>query len=314
MKKLGCGTVVATISPACRIAPLVLAMTLAARPMQATGTEGGVTAFPPGGEEFGAATMPPPGWYGELMANRYRATKLKDDNGATLPMPFNLDVSALTTKLAWIKPAGVLGADNWGTLLIIPLLDVDVALSPAPGVHLHDRHRGLGDITFGNGLHWAWPQFQMVNAVDIAFPSGNYDKDRLANPGQNRGVFRVVHAATWTPMAAIEFSYRLNLDHHLRNSATDYRSGDLLNFNVALGWKPDPATSIGLAGYGYRQFNDDELHGQKIGNRIRVNGLGVAARHFFPTGQFLDLKWYRESANRNAAEGNIVWIYGGTRF
>jgi hypothetical protein len=248
------------------------------------------------------------------MLNQYRATTLKGDDGRTLPVAFDLKVSAATVKLAWIKPASVLGADNWGTLLILPTLDIDVALSPAPGVQLHDRRRGLADIALGNGLHWTFSNFQMVNAVDLAFPTGNYDKTQLANPGQNRGVLRFVHAGTWVPEPWYEFSYRFNWDHHQRNIDTGIRSGKLLNLNYAIGWKPEPGTVIGVAGYVYRQTSDDELHGQKIGNRMRVNGAGVAAKHFFPTGQFLDFKWYRESRSRNTPEGNLFWIVAGTRF
>ena len=198
--------------------------------------------------------------------------------------------------------------------MILPTLDIDVAISPVLGVHLQDRHRGLADVTLGNALHWTFPEFQMVNAVDLVFPTGDYDKNRLANPGQNRGVFRLVHAGTWLPEPWCEVSYRLNWDHHQRNSDSSYRSGQLLNLNYAIGWKPQPGTVFGLAGYRYRQLSDDELKGQNIGNRMRVNAIGVAAKHFFPTGQFVDIKWYRESGNRNTPQGNALWIYAGTRF
>ena len=314
MKKLGKWGVAVKICPNCRIAKSFFLLAITVHPLASNATEGGAAAFPPGGEDFAAALMPPPGWYGELLANRYRATTLKGDNGGTLPVAFNLKVLAMTSKLVWIKPVGVLGADNWGTVLILPTLDIDVALSPAPGVRLQDHHRGFADIALGNALHWTFPQFQMVNALDLVFPTGTYNKIRLANPGQNRAVFRLVHAGTWLPAPAYELSYRLNWDHHRRNTDTSYLSGQLLNVNYAVGWKPQPNTVIGLAGYLYRQLTDDELSGQPIGNRMQINAVGVAVKHFFPTGQFLDIKWYRESGNRNTAQGNAFWIYAGTRF
>ena len=88
----------------------------------------------------------------------------------------------------------------------------------------------------------------------------------------------------------------------------------MLNFNYAIGWKPDPATVIGLAGYAYRQLSDDVINDLNVGGRMRVNAIGVAAKHFFPTGEFLAIKWYRESGSRNTAQGNSMWIYGGLRF
>ena len=96
--------------------------------------------------------------------------------------------------------------------MIIPTLDVDLSLVPAPGVRLKDRHKGLADITLGNALHWTNPQFQMVNAIDLVFPTGSYEAHRPANPGRNRSVFRLVHAGTWTPETCCEVSYRFNRD------------------------------------------------------------------------------------------------------
>lgn len=314
MKKLGRRCVATKIVRNFHAASAIFALTIGMVGSIANATEGGVAAFPPGGEDFAAALMPPPGWYGEIMLNRYRATTLKGGDGGTLPVAFDLKVSAVTGKLVWVKPAGVLGADNWATILILPTLDIDVALSPAPGVRLQDRYRGMADVTLGNALHWTFPEFQMVNAFDLVFPTGSYDKNRLANPGQNRGVFRLVHAGTWMPEPWCEVSYRLNWDHQQRNSDTGYRSGQLLNLNYAIGWKPQPGAVLGLAGYLYRQQSDDELNGQNIGNRMRVNAIGIAAKQFFPTGQFVDIKWYRESGNRNTPQGNALWIYAGTRF
>lgn len=64
------------------------------------------------------------------------------------------------------------------------------------------RQRGLGDLTIGNSLHWMFPGFDMVNAVDVVLPTGAYDVADLVNPGQNKWVVRLNHMGPWHPAPA----------------------------------------------------------------------------------------------------------------
>src|ERR1043165_8744858 len=90
------------------------AIALAIATGTACATEHGTTAYPSGTDDFLVAAMPPPGFYGIAYLNRYRAEGLR--------------VDALALRVDWVKPVTILGADRWGTLVILPLLDIDLSI------------------------------------------------------------------------------------------------------------------------------------------------------------------------------------------
>src|SRR5258706_4706394 len=179
-------------NPCMSLRPLVRALaSLAVIPAMALATDGGTTSFPRGGEDFLVGAMPPPGLYAVLYTTRYAADGLR--------------VNAITPRIDWVKSVDWLGADRWGTLVVAPYLDIDLALSPT----VADRNRGFGDLTLGNGLHWTAGSFQVVNAIDVVAPTGRYDSSRLVSPGRHAWVVRPSHMATclsdlW------DFSYRIH--------------------------------------------------------------------------------------------------------
>jgi hypothetical protein len=299
-----------------RACPFLLAALLAIdRPVRAL--EGGVTAFPNGGEDFLVAAMPPPGWYGLLYANRVTADRLVDGDGRRAVHRFDLSVNALTPRLDWVKPVSVLGADRWGTLLVLPLLDVEVELQPVPGVVVRGARRGVGDLTLGNGLHWTLRSFEMVNAVDVVFPTGSFDGSDLANPGRGQWVVRASHLGTWFPTPKWDLSYRINYDYNFENSKTHYHSGQTLYLNAAVGWKPNPATTVGIVGFTLQQVTDDRLKDRRVapdGARARASGIGPVVRWVGPGEVHYTIKVLRDFGVRNRPEGEQLWAYGAFRF
>ena len=55
---------------------------------------------------------------------------------------------------------------------------------------------GLGDLDLGNGLHWTFPNYEMVNAFDLSIPTGAYEASDLVNPGLNHWAFRLNNMGT----------------------------------------------------------------------------------------------------------------------
>jgi hypothetical protein len=288
---------------------------LAAR--NASATENGTTSFPSGGEDFLVAAMPPPGFYGIVYGNRYRADHVAGESG-DLPLDrFDLRVNAIALRLDWVKPVTIFGADRWGTLLVLPLLDVDLAIQPVPGVTIAGSRRGVGDLVMGNGLHWTFDRYHAILAADVVFPTGRYDTHETVNLGRNQWVLRLNHMGTWFPSEHWDISYRLHTDINFRNPDTGYRSGRTAYLNLAAGWKPGPATTVGVSSYILKQLSDDRLDGQRVGpdgNRLAVRGIGPAVKHFFSNGAFLTASFYRESGARNGPRGDNLWVYVGKNF
>jgi hypothetical protein len=279
--------------------------------------ENGTTAFPNGGEDFLVAAMPPPGWYGTLYVSRYAADQVMDDAGRMSVEDFDLTVVAVTPRLDWVKPVSLLGADRWGTLLVLPLLDLDLKVEPVPGLKLRGSERGVGDLTIGNGLHWTFGRFEMVNALDVVVPIGSYDASRTVNPGRNQWVFRLNTMGTWFPSPSWDLSYRLHWDYNFRNDDTDYQSGQTVYLNWAVGWKPAPSTTVGLVGFFLRQITDDEIGNQSVppnGNRLEASGIGGAVKHATNGGVMYTVRYFRDFDARNGPEGDQFWLNAALRF
>jgi hypothetical protein len=290
---------------------LVCLSVLICAPLSAWATENGGTAFPSGVEDFLVASMPPPGWYSTTYYNRYSADTLEDDSGNMALESFRLRVNAVTPRIDWVKPVSILGADRWGTLFLLPWVDLDLKLSPVPGVVVKGSSRGIGDLTIGNGLHWTFPGFEMVNALDVGIPTGAYDMSDPVNPGLNHWVVRLNTLGTWRPRPDWEVSYRLHTDFNFRNPDTDYVSGETVYLNWAAGWKPVPALTIGLAGYFLRQITSDRQDGREVGpdgNRLRVDGIGPCFKYMLPTHIILTAKYFNEFDARNHPRGNQLWL------
>lgn len=275
-------------------------------------TENGTTNFPNGGEDFLVATMPPPGTYGWLTYNRYEADRLADNSGTMSVQNFAFRVDALVPRIDWVKPVSFLGADRWGTLFVQPLLDLEVDLTPVPGVRVQGRKRGMADFVLGNGLHWTFPVFHMVNAFDVVFPTGAYDAMNPVNPGQNHWVIRLNHMGTWHPTPVWDISYRLHWDYDFENPDTHYVSGQTVYLNWALGWRPIPALTVGVVGYSLRQISDDKQRGASVtptGNRVSLDGVGPCVKYFLPNHVMLTAKYFHEFDARNHPQGNQFWFY-----
>lgn len=256
--------------------------------------------------------MPPPGVYSFTYYNRYSADSVADNSGNMDLSSFRFRVDAVTERVDWVRPVSFLGADRWGTLLLMPWVDLNLSLSPVPGVVVKGSKSGLGDLDLGNGLHWTFPNYEMVNAFDLSIPTGAYEASDLVNPGLNHWAFRLNNMGTWRPAPDWEFSYRLHTDFNFKNPATDYVSGETVYLNWAAGWKPIPPLTAGLAGYFLNQISDDRQGGHVVGpdgNRVRVDGIGPCFKYMLPSHVILTAKYFHEFDARNHPLGNQIWFY-----
>jgi hypothetical protein len=291
---------------------LLLAAAIACLPLASHATENGTTAYPSGGDDFLIAALPPPGWYGFVYFNQYNADSLADNAGHMDLRSFDFSASVVALRLDWVRPVSVLGADRWGTLLFLPYADLDLKLSPAPGVEIEGSKTGLGDLAMGNALHWTFPTSELAAAFDISFPTGAYEQTALVNPGINRWVFRPGIFWTWRPDPAWELSFRLHYEISLKNTATDYQSGQTAYLNWNAGWKPIPPLTLGVAGYFVKQTTDDKVGGMAVapdGNRLQVDGVGPCVKYFLPNHVMLTAKFFHEFDVRNHPVGNQLWLY-----
>lgn len=178
-------------------------------PLAVLATEHATVAFPSGADDFLIAGMPPPGLYGWIYYNHYQSNYLANNSGRMALQNFNLKADVVALRFDYVRPVSILGADRLGFLFFLPIVNLNLALSPVPGVSLKGSSSGVGDFTFSPGLHWTFKNYEMVNAFDVSIPTGVYDKTNLVNAGLNRWVLRLQHMGTWHPTPAWDISYRL---------------------------------------------------------------------------------------------------------
>ena len=82
-----------------------------------------------GVEGVKGSSLPPPGLYWRMYHAYYEAGRVRDGNGRTLDVDFDLDVYALVNRIVWISRIEALGG-NLGADLIVPLIDTDLTIPP----------------------------------------------------------------------------------------------------------------------------------------------------------------------------------------
>ncbi|MCY1411078.1 hypothetical protein D3C76_1586400 [compost metagenome] len=98
-------------------------------------------------------------------------------------------------------------------------------------------------------------------------------------------------------------------DFNMENPATDYRSGQELHMDYAIGWGLGNGWVIGVGGYAYRQTTDDRQDGQTIeDNKGRAFAIGPSVKYTSKDGWFLTAKWEQETEVRNRADGEAYWL------
>lgn len=280
-----------------------LVLLLPAGPVLAT--EGGGGAYQNGIEDFMSGALPPPGTYFLNYLNYYSADKFK--NG---PHDFKLTAVADAMRFVHVTRQNILGA-SWALQVIVPVVYLDVHVAPVPGLNLQDNRWGLGDIVFDPFiLGWHSRNFHVTAGIDIVAPTGDYDKNRLANVGRNYWTFEPVVAVTYLSDSGIELSGKFMYDFNTKNTDTEYLSGQEFHVDYAVGYHLGKQWILGAAGYYYYQTTDDELNGVKVspdGNKGRVFAIGPALSYSYKNMSF-GLKYQHEMDARYKPEGDKYWL------
>lgn len=151
---------------------LLLGCSLAGLAPVTAATEGGASMYPMGAENYLSGAMPPPGLYGTVYAQHYRADSLRGNDGRELPLDFSLRANVIAPRIVWVTERTVLGG-SLAFHAIVPLVDLKVSLDGNS-----QRKRELGDITFGPGLGYHYSEkFHAAYGVDFFAPTGRFDRD-----------------------------------------------------------------------------------------------------------------------------------------
>jgi hypothetical protein len=268
-------------------------------------TEGGGSTYANGVETFMGGALPPPGLYGLVYFNHYTADRLNDSKGNRMGVPgFKVRVTAIVPRLVWVPGVKVLGGDL-ATHVIMPLVDMKASAAGAS-----QSKSGLGDMTVGVGLGFHHsPQFHSTVGLDFILPTGDYDKNDMANIGRNYATIEPVYALSYVDPGGFNGDIRVGYLFNRRNKDTDYRSGNEFHFDYAAGWGLGNGWTIGLGGYYRKQTGLDKQAGASLpGSKTSAFAIGPNIKYDSGKGWFVTAKWQFETKVKNGPQGNALWV------
>lgn len=255
-----------------------------------------------------------PGWLTEETFSYYHAGQLNDHQGDKIPGSNKLTSVSATTHIAYISKLRLLDG-FYGAEILLPLADVDLNTSFGP----KDRERGVGDLIVSPFiLQWTdhklfgMPYFHRF-VVNVTLPTGNYDRNRPVNIGNNMVSINPYYAFTIMPTDKLELSARL---HYLWNSENDdpfvglgagtVQPGQAFHANYAVSYEVVKGVRLGINGYALQQLTEDKIDGRSQTNsEERVFGIGPGIK-WSGNGLSLYLNSYFETGAENRPEGTKV--------
>ncbi len=279
---------------------------------RAYASEGGGAHYPSGVNTIMNGALPAPGE--TMMFNYfqyYESTRLNDSHGRSLDPDFKLNVAAWAPRFAhtWENKVGPFFL---ASAISLPMTRVDVR-----AFGRHQVSTGMGDPTLSPLLfYYVNPagNFFAYFGPDIWVPVGEYDKDRIANNGLNYWSVSPNVMLTWLPSSRWEISGTIYSEFNAENKATNYRSGNSVTVDGAVGYRPFsdmPELKFALQGFALKQFTDDKVDNVSIpgGNRAQALGLGPQISYDILGGKGgVMVKYQREFAVENRSEGNKFWV------
>lgn len=267
----------------------------------------GVTGhFTNGPEGIKVANLPLPGTYYKMYNILYSADELKDANGNTLALDFDITSFVNVHRVLWVSNIIFLGADVAGNVLL-PLVYTDLKIAD-------DKYSkfAVGDIAAEAALAWHGSFYDAAAAFAIFAPIGEYNIDNPASPGKDMWSYMFTLGATYyfDTEKTWAFSIVPRYEMHGEKSEMNVTPGDDFHFEWGLSKAFNP-WEIGVTGYCQWQVTDDSGSGVTWDKDVhdRVYGIGPEVMVSIPslkaTVQFRS-QW--EFATVDRSEGNITTL------
>lgn len=264
-------------------------------------TENGADSYALGAEGVLAGALPPAGVYLLSYYENYHASRFVDGHGNSMIPGFGLTVDALVPRLVWMTHQQVLGG-QLGFYAAQPLVDLRVSMGGE-----RDDRRAMGDSIVASLLAWHNGNHHWAAAVEAVLPTGEYDRDHMANAGKNYYTVRPIIAYSYSQPDGWDLSTKLSYSINSKNDDTDYRSGQYIAGDYSVGYKVAPKLTLALEGYAFKQVSSDEADGEDIGFRGQVLAYGPGM-HYQGQGWSLEAKYLKETAVENRPQGNATWL------
>lgn len=181
---------------------------------------------------------------------------------------------------------------------------------------IEESASGFGDIRVTPIMvGWTNGDFTLGGMFNVWAPSGAYQVGRLANPGLGYWTFELMPAFSWlSSKTGTEFTVFPAVDFNLKNTSTDYRSGDIFHVDATLAQRL-PLFGGYLSGGGsttyVRQITADSGPGARLdGFKVERLTAGPTISYVHKLGRttlVLDGSWLPQVRAVNTTVGNYFW-------
>ncbi|MGL4808316.1 MAG: SphA family protein [Giesbergeria sp.] len=304
--------------------------TLAAPPSQAG--EGGTSHPVPGSMSalIDAVPVTGPGLFVKPMVMNYRGeAKALIPTAAGVVANLEATVNTLAVVGGYTFGEKLFGA-TYTAVAALPYSFMDVSANaqlPGGGTRrISNNVSGFGDLTvIPVMLGWkdADSPWQFNALLPIYAPTGSYELGRLGNPGLNYWTFDPIVGVAYNN-AQNGFNAVLNTGYAINttNSATDYKSGEMLHFDGSVQQilpVGNGLLTLGLEGFYFQQTSCDSGAGATLGCfKGKTAGLGPAVGYILPLSKtetlVLEAKWLAEIDVEKRLKGDFIWLKAVYKF
>lgn len=312
--------------------------------------EGGLGVYALGYISPQAGLMPDAGTYASVNYYGYRgssstsvsATRQLPVAGTHLKLPAQLngslntqlDSSSSLFSLTQVFKKEVFGG-QLGFAVLLPYVSANLDLAAngvfsltGPSGHVHNLslsgknsagNSAIGDTTVSGLLGWHDGRLHSMAMLNVYAPTGSYDKHRLVNTGKNHWAVEPMLGLTYlNKTTGIEVSGASGLTFNQKNSATDYKTGNELHFDLSVIQHFSERFYLGVAGYAYQQLTADSGSGATSAYKGRVYAAGPIMGGIIPLGDkqklFINARYYQESKVENRLKGDTFFLTGTVKF
>jgi hypothetical protein len=222
-----------------------------------------------------------------------------------------------------------------GFTILIPVVGFDTSFGSGSPVKLKNSSLGIGDITFGPYFQFSpvirggRPVYSQRFELDVIAPTGKYDPNRDINAGANFTSLNPYWSATWLPTPKLSVSWRLHYLYNFSNDAPsgseqplvynnevvqNTQAGQAAWLNFATAYEVVPKVHVGINGYFFKQFTDDQANGHNVhDSRAQVLAIGPGVFWNKSKANKFMFNFYTETAVRNRPKNpviiNLHWIH-----
>jgi len=175
-----------------------------------------------------------------------------------------------------------------------------------------DDHTGLGDTTLSAMMYWNHENYHFSLNNYLVTPTGDYDKDDLANTGMNYWTYEVDVAATYfNEETGQDYSVLAGYGYNTENTDTDYQSGDEIHLDYVLNQFFSETFAVGVNGYFYKQIGADSGKGARLGS-FKGEGAGIGPaiyyiRNISGKEVYFIAKWVHDYHAENRVKGDYAY-------